>query len=143
VFRKLGAPVKAACPAFSEVPDIIRGTRAVTMVARHADKLPKWRDQAQKDLVSDVEYGLALTTRDIARSELLRSALWQRVRTFMTTRDLLVLPALPSGATLSGRNQRQTARRLFQWFSNVWDHSDLTPAIWVPCGFTRSGLPRV
>jgi len=38
--------------------------------------------------------GLALTTRDIARSELLRSALWQRVRTFMTTRDLLVLPTV-------------------------------------------------
>ena len=38
--------------------------------------------------------GLALTTRDITRSELLRSALWQRVRTFMTTRGLLVLPTV-------------------------------------------------
>jgi amidase len=40
VFRSLGARVGAACPSFSEVPDIIRGTRALTMVALHADKLP-------------------------------------------------------------------------------------------------------
>src|SRR5262245_6909936 len=94
VLRGLGARIETACPDFSEVPEIIRGTRAVTMVALHADKLPRWRGQMQKDLVSDVEQGLTLTTRDIARSEVLRSALWQRVQTFMTTRDLLVLPTV-------------------------------------------------
>ena len=62
VFRSLGARVETACPDFSEVPDIIRGTRALTMVALHADKLPKWRERMQKDLVSDIEQGLALTT---------------------------------------------------------------------------------
>src|SRR5262249_43157411 len=48
VLRSLGARVEAACPDFSEVNDIVRGTRAVTMVALHADKLPAWRDQMQK-----------------------------------------------------------------------------------------------
>jgi hypothetical protein len=48
----------------------------------------------QKDIVEDVEHGPALTTRKIARSEVLRSVLWQRVQTFMTTRDLLVLPTV-------------------------------------------------
>src|SRR5262249_60276681 len=94
VFRSLGAKVEATCPAFSEVPDIIRGTRALTMVALHADKLPKWRESMQRELVLDTEYGLGLTTRDIARSEVLRSVLWQRVQTFMTTRDLIVLPTV-------------------------------------------------
>ena len=59
----------------------------------------------QKDLVEDIEHRLA----EIARSEVLQSVLWQRVQTFMRTRDLLVLPGLP--------------------------------AISVPCGFTRNGLP--
>jgi amidase len=95
VFRSLGASIEAACPSFSEVPEIIRGTRGLTMVALHADKLPEWRERMQKDLVADIEHGLALTTREIARSEALRSVLWHRVRAFMATRDLLVLPAVP------------------------------------------------
>jgi hypothetical protein len=57
--------------------------------------------------------GLALTTRDIARSELLRSALWQRVRTFMTTRDLLVLPtvAVPPFPVAQPIRPKSTANR--------------------------------
>src|SRR5262252_3457426 len=147
VFRSLGARVEAACPSFSEVPDIIRGTRAVSMVALHADKLPQWREQMQKDLVSDVENGLALTTRDIARSELLRSVLWQRVQTFMTTRDLLVLPTVavppfPMEQPYPTEINGIPLDNYFQWFSLTYAIT-LTglPAISVPCGFTRSGLP--
>jgi amidase len=147
LFRKLGARVEAACPVFSEVPDIIRGTRAVTMVALHADKLPRWREQMQKDLVADIEHGLALTTRDIARSELLRSVLWQRVRTFMDGRDLLVLPTValqpfpveqPYPTEINGR----LFDHYTQWFYLTYAIT-LTglPAISVPCGFTRAGLP--
>ena len=147
VFRSLGARVEAACPSFSEVPDIIRGTRAVTMVALHADKLPEWRERMQKDLVADVEYGLALTAREIARSEVLRSVLWQRVQTFMTTRDLLVLPTVavppfpveqPYPTEINGK----PLDNYFQWFSLTYGIT-LTglPAISVPCGFTRDGLP--
>src|SRR5262245_25603156 len=147
VFRSLGARVEAACPAFSEVPDIIRGTRALTMVALHADKLPEWRERMQKDLVLDVEHGMAMTTREIARSEVLRSVLWQRVQTFMTTRDLLVLPtvAVPPFPVEQPYPKQINGKPLdnyFQWFSLTYG-INLTglPAISVPCGFTRSGLP--
>jgi amidase len=147
VFRHLGARVEMACPDFTEVPDIIRGTRAVTMVALHADRLPQWREQMQKDLVSDVDNGLALTIREIARSELMRSALWQRVQKFMTTRDLLVLPTVavppfpveqPYPTEINGK----PLDTYFQWFSLTYGIT-LTglPAISVPCGFTREGLP--
>src|SRR5215470_18112240 len=64
VFRGLGARVEEACPDFSEVNDIVRGTRGLTMVALHADKLPAWRDRMQKDLVRDIEQGLTLTAQD-------------------------------------------------------------------------------
>ncbi|HET9158120.1 MAG TPA: amidase [Myxococcaceae bacterium] len=147
VFRGLGARVETACPDFSEVPDIIRGTRALTMVALHADRLAKWRESMQKELVLDTEQGLGLTTRDLARSEILRSVLWQRVRTFMATRDLLVLPTVavppfpveqPYLTQINGR----PLDNYFQWFSLTYGITVTgLPAISVPCGFTRSGLP--
>jgi amidase len=147
VFRSLGARVETACPSFSAVPDIIRGTRALTMVASHADKLPEWRERMQKDLVADVEHGLAATPREIARSEALRSVLWQRVCAFMATRDLLVLPTVavppfpveqPYPTEINGK----ALDNYFHWFYLTYGITVTgLPAISVPCGFTRSGLP--
>ena len=147
VFRSLGARVEDACPTFSEVPDIILGTRALTMVALHADKLPEWRELMQKDLVRDIEHGMTLTAREIARSEALRSVLWHRVRAFMATRDLLVLPTVavppfPVDEPYPSEINGKPLDHYTQWF-NLTYAITLTglPAISIPCGFTRSGLP--
>jgi len=147
VLRSLGARVEEACPEFSEVPDIIRGTRGVLMVALHADRLAEWRERMQKDLVRDVDQSLALTTREVARAEVLRSVLWNRVRTFMATRDLLVLPTVavppfpaeqPYPTEINGR----PLDNYTQWFSLTYGITVTgLPAISVPCGFTRGGLP--
>jgi amidase len=147
VLRSLGARVEAACPDFSEVNDIVRGTRAVAMVALHADKLPAWRERMQKDLVRDIEQGLTLTASEIARSEVLRSLLWHRVRVFMETRDLLVLPTVavppfpveePYPTEINGK----LLESYTQWFYLTYGITVTgLPAISVPCGFTRAGLP--
>ena len=81
------------------------------MVALHADKLPRMAGAMQKDLVQDIEQGLTLTATEIARSEVLRSVLWHRVRAFMATRDLLVLPtvAVPPSPWSSHTRRRSTA----------------------------------
>jgi amidase len=147
VFRSLGAKVETASPDFSGVKDIVRGTRAVTMVALQADKLPEWRERLQKDLVHDIDQGLTASARDVAHSEVLRSALWQRVREFMASHDLLVLPTVavppfpveqPYPTEINGK----TLDDYTEWFYLTYGIT-LTglPAISVPCGFTESGLP--
>ena len=147
VFRSLGARVETASPDFSGMKDIVRGTRAVTMVALQADKLPGWRERLQKDLVRDIDQGLTATARDVAHSEVLRSALWHRVRAFMASRELLVLPTVavlpfpveqPYPTEINGK----TLDDYTEWFYLTYGIT-LTglPAISVPCGFTGSGLP--
>jgi amidase len=147
VFRSLGARVDAGSPDFSEVNDIVLGTRGVSMVARHADKLPKWREKLQKGLVWNIEQGLALTPRAIARAQTARTELWHRVRVFMQTRDLLILPTVavppfpvdqPWPTEINGKPMDNYT----QWFFLTYAIT-LTglPAISVPCGFTASGLP--
>src|SRR5262245_37992989 len=147
VFRSLGAKVEAACPDFSEVNEIVLGTRGVSMVANYAQHLARWKDQMQKGLVWNIEQGLGLTAVEIGRAEVLRSQLWQRVRAFLETRDLLVLPTvavppfpveLPYPTEINGK----PLDNYTQWFFLTYGIT-LTglPAISVPCGFTRSGLP--
>ncbi|MBI4013011.1 MAG: amidase [Candidatus Rokubacteria bacterium] len=147
VFRSLGARVEAACCDFSEVEEIVLGTRGLSMVALHADRLPKWRDQMQRGLVWNVEQGLALTPQAIARGEKLRTVLWHRVRTFMESRDLLILPTTavppfpverPYPTEINGK----PLQHYIQWAYLTYGVTVTgLPVISVPCGFTRAGLP--
>jgi amidase len=146
-FRSLGARVEAACCDFSEVNDIVLGTRGLAMVAMHADKLARWEPVMQKGLVWNIRQGLSLTPEAIARAEKARTVLWQRVRAFMETRDLLILPTVavppfpveqPYPTEINGK----PLDNYTQWFFLTYGITVTgLPVISVPCGFTRSGLP--
>jgi amidase len=147
VFRKTGARIEQASPDMSDVPEIVRLTRGLLMVARHADKLPEHRAILQDGLVENTEQGLALTSRDVARGELLRTRLWQGVREFLATRDLLITPtsATPPfpiehahAVEINGRPVGRILQRSYLTYA----FSVLgLPAISIPCGFTSRGLP--
>jgi amidase len=147
VFRSLGARVESACCDFSEVNDIVLGTRGLSMVASHADKLPAWKEQMQKGLVWNIEQGLKLSPEEIARAEVLRTTLWHRVRAFMETRELLLLPTVavppfpveqPYPTEINGK----PLDNYTQWFFLTYGITVTgLPVISVPCGFTKSGLP--
>ncbi|HYB44687.1 MAG TPA: amidase family protein, partial [Candidatus Methylomirabilis sp.] len=147
VFRGLGARVETACPDFSEVNEIVLATRGLSFVAQYARYLPEWQPQMQKGLVWNIEQGLSLSPAQIARGELLRTALWHRVRAFMERRELLILPTVavppfsveqPYPTDINGK----PLDHYTHWFFLTYGIT-LTglPAISVPCGLTRSGLP--
>jgi amidase len=147
VFRSLGARVETASPDFSEVNDIVLSTRGLSFVANYARHLPEWKSQMQKGLVWNIEQGLSLTPQQIARGEICRTELWHRVRTFMLSRDLLVLPTVavqpfpveqPYPTEINGK----PLEHYTQWFFLTYGITVTgLPAISVPCGFTRGGLP--
>jgi len=147
VFRSAGAHVEASCPDMRDVPEIVRLTRGLLMVARHADKLPEHRAVLQPGLVENTEQGLALTSVEVARGELLRTRQWQRVGEFMTERDLLITPTSatapfpleqPHALDVNGRPVGKAMQRSYLTYA----FSVLgLPAISIPCGFTRQGLP--
>jgi amidase len=147
VFRGLGARVAAAAPDLSDVPEIVRLTRAALMVARHGDRVAKHRDVLQAGLVENTEAGLTLSAREIAEGELLRTRQYERARSFMAEHDLLVTPTVavppfpiehPHPLEVNGRPVGKAMARSFLTYA----FSVLgLPAISIPCGFTRSGLP--
>jgi amidase len=147
VFRAAGARMDAACPDMSDVSEIVRLTRGFLMVARHADKLAEHRAVLQEGLVENTEQGLALSLRDVARGELLRTRQWERVREFLATRDVWITPTTavppfpvehPHVLEVNGQPVGKSMQRSFLTYA----FSVLgLPAISIPCGFTRAGLP--
>ena len=146
-FKKLGARVERASPDMGDVPDVVALTRGFLMVARHADKLERWGGQLQAGLVENTTQGLGMTARDVARGELLRTRLWQRVRGFFEVHDLWLTPTaavpafpieLPHAMEIGGMPAGKTLQRSYLTYA----FSVLgLPAISVPCGFTSEGLP--
>lgn len=146
-FRSMGARVEAACPDMSDVPEIVRLTRGLLMVARHADRLPEHRAVLQAGLVENTEAGLALSSREVAEGELLRTRQWQRVREFLETHDVWLTPTMavpafpiehPHVLEVNGKPVGKAMQRshLTYAFSVLG-----LPAISIPCGFTPAGLP--
>ena len=148
VLRKLGARVEAAHPDFTEVGEIVRTSRGASMAARHHDKLAQWKPVMQENLVRNIEQGLALTPAEIGQGERMRTDLFHRVRTFMERYDLIVTPtaAVPPFPVEMTSGPRQIngveMQHYIQWALLTYAFTVINaPAISVPCGFTRDGLP--
>ncbi len=146
VFRSLGARMERMsrherCPgdraALPRPPD----GRAARRQA------PEHRAVLQEGLVENTEQGLALSARDVARGELLRTRQWQRVREFLATRDLWITPTSatppfpleqPHVLEINGQPVGKAMQRSYLTYA----FSVLgLPAISIPCGFTSAGLP--
>lgn len=147
VFAELGADVDTAHPDFAGVVDIVLISRGARQAAAHAEKLPKWRSVMQDDLVRNVEYGMSLTGDDIGRCERLRTALWHRVRRFYERYDLIIapttsVPPFPVETRYPSEVAGQPMRSYIEWLLPTYCFTVIgVPAITVPCGFTRAGLP--
>jgi amidase len=148
VFRKLGARVEAAHPAFTEVAEIVRTSRGAAMAARHHDKLAQWKPVMQDNLVRNIEQGLALTPAEIGQGERLRTDLFHRVRAFMERYDLILtptaaVPPFPVELTSGPREINGVEMTHYiQWALLTYAFTVINaPAISVPGGFTRDGLP--
>jgi amidase len=147
VFRSLGATVDETHPDFDGLLDIVQTTRGASMVARHAAKLEKWRPVMQDNLVKNIEYGLTLAADDIGRAERLRTELWHRVRAFYDRYDLIITPTaavepFPLEQSYPREINGTPMASYIQWVMLTYAFTVAgVPAISVPCGFSRSGLP--
>jgi amidase len=148
VFRRLGAKVEEAHPDFTGLREIVVTSRGASMVARHEPRLEKWRGAMQENLVKNIDLGLALTPSQIGRAERLRTELWERVRVFQERYDLILTPtAAVRPFPVEWRSgpkeiNGQPMATYIDWAMLTYAFTVVgLPAISVPAGFTKDGLP--
>lgn len=146
-FAELGCTVEQDEPDFSNVREVIRVTRALRMVALHADKLKNWREKMNPNLVWNVEQGVPLTAKQVGDAEKERTVIYQRVHQFFKRYDLLLTPTVavppfPIEVDYPKEINGQAMTNYTDWFLLTYAITITgLPAISIPCGWTGEGFP--
>jgi amidase len=150
VFRELGCEVEQACPNLSEAMQVFQVQRAAALavVGRTLDaEVPDWRDHAKDTAVWNIDLGLRLTSEELLDSEVRRTRIYREVVDFFGCHDALLLPAaqvppFPVEWDWVREINGQSMETYIDWMT-VCCAISVTglPALSVPAGFTRGGLP--
>jgi amidase len=147
LFTELGCIVEEEEPDFAGADEIFQTLRAWAFAQDRGDDFRRHRDLMKDTVVWNTEQGLKLSGADVARAEVGRAALYQRVREFLERYEFLVLPVsqvapFPIDVEWVRAIDGVTMKTYVDWMATCYAIT-LTglPAISVPCGLTPGGLP--
>ncbi len=147
VFESLGCIVDEAEPDFREANECFLAWRHWSIELGFGDLLATKGDQLNEYVHWHVEEGRKLTGPYLARIEVKRTALYQRVREFMEKYEFFVLPVNqvpPFNVNMHYPTEIAGVKmeNYLAWMKSAYYISAVgNPAISVPCGFTAEGLP--
>lgn len=143
-----GAAARRASPAMAEAHDAFRPLRAFQFAAARADLIEgASRKLLKPEVVWNVEQGLKLDAAAIARAYGAQARLRGGLLDFLSEHDFLVTPTAPVAPfPVEERYVRRIGGRDMETYLDwlVLGYAVTVtgcPAISIPCGFTRSGLP--
>ncbi len=146
-FTGLGSAVEDAAPDFSNAIDTFQTQRGLLFAALRGDLLSKERARINPSIVWNIEKGLKLSTDEVIRAERERAALYHRVAAFFDQYDLLLCPvvAVPPFPVAQAYPTQIGDQQLTSYIDWMFLTFVVTltgcPALSLPCGFTKSGMP--
>jgi amidase len=146
VLKDLGCILEDAEPDLSPATEAFHTLRALGFLDRLA-LLRQHRDKLKDTVIWNIEQGLKLTGEQIARAQDLRTQVFQRMRAFLERYDFLVCPVnqVPPFSVDEPYPTEIAGVKLdnyIDWMKSCyWITTTSHPAISVPAGFTREGLP--
>ncbi|MEZ4523577.1 MAG: amidase [Thermomicrobiales bacterium] len=146
-FEDLGCDVEQADPDLSGVDKAYLDLRGWTMVAGQGENYRNNRDQLKETIIWNIEYGFDVTAEDLARAEITRSDVFQRMHRFFQDYDYLIcpvnqVPPFDVETEYPTEIDGVEMEHYIAWMKSAY-HISFTglPAVSVPAGFTDDEKP--
>lgn len=146
-YEKLGIIVEEAHPDFSGVHECYQTIRAHEFSVSLANLPKDILKQLKPELYDNLEMGFNLSSQDISRATHKRAHIRERVLTFFDNYDFLLTPTtIVPPFPIEQRYVESCNNKHFEiytdWLSLAYAITLVSlPALSLPCGFTKSGLP--
>jgi amidase len=146
-FTAAGAHIDRDHPDLAEADECFRTLRAWLFQASLGDVLAAHPDDLKPSLAANIRAGESLTGADVARAYEQRTALSERMRAFFERYDVLVLPTsqvppFPADQEYPTEIDGRPMASYLDWMRSCYVITVTgCPAISVPAGATRDGLP--
>ena len=146
-FAEAGVLVEEAHPDFSKAHECFQVLRAQSFAMSLGAHLEKHRDKLKPEVIWNLEKGFGLTVGEVARAEQQRAEMTAGAVKFFETYDLLLCPAtivppFPIGERYVKACNGVTFETYVDWLAIAYAITLVcAPALSLPCGFTREGLP--
>jgi Asp-tRNA(Asn)/Glu-tRNA(Gln) amidotransferase A subunit family amidase len=120
---------------------------SVYLAAFFGHVLPKFRSKMDPLVVNLIERGLAMSAVEFKQLEFGRTKMWQELSPILERCDALLCPTMAQPAPGHGRSDQDfwrlddQGRYLALDVTSVWNFVSQCPAISIPAGFTKDGLP--
>jgi len=147
VFEELGCDIEDREPDFSGADEIFQTLRAWGFAQSRREDLAAHRELMKDTVIWNTELGLDLTAREIAESQVARTALYRRVMAFLQEYEFLILPVsqvppFPIEVEWVREINGVQMETYIDWMATAYAITCTgLPAVSVPCGFTPDGLP--
>lgn len=148
--RKLeseGVIVEEAHPDLPDAMNCFQVLRAASYAAGMLPHLEQHRDLLKPEVIWNIEKGLKLSGGETARAQAQRATLFRNMQSFLERFDALLCPAaivppFPVEERYVKRCNGMEFETYIDWLLIVAVATlAMCPAISIPCGFTKSGLP--
>ena len=147
VFQNLGCIVEDDEPDMATADEIFQSLRAYSFAIKHETHLREHRDKMKATVIWNTEQGLNMPSIDLARAERLRTRLWEQLMVFFEKYEFLALPvtSVPPFSIEDEYVSEINGVELETYLDWMWPCYTISvtglPAMSVPAGFTRDGLP--
>ena len=147
IFGDLGCKIEENSPDLKDADEIFQIFRAYQFAFEHKTHLENHRDQLKETIVWNTESGLKLLATEIADAEYKKSMLHQRIMEFMDEYDFMVCPVTsvwPFSIEQEYISEINgvSLNNYIEWMAPCYAITVTgLPAISVPAGFSKDGLP--